>query len=206
MYKQLYLSLVLTIFVGMQVFAQGPTPQPSHVVNAAPIEEVQVPPPPEMAPATVPPTASTAPLTQDQLNEFQAGKSYYRDKDGNIKELQAALVSFDAYEYDFGNIPLESKIPYHFVFENKGTTPLVISNAWASCDCTDVYWPETPIAPGEKASIHIIYDSKDRLGKFFRTITFSANTLDKTHNLYIKGVVVKNMEPIFYEMHDAISE
>ncbi len=158
----------------------NPKPQTSN------IPQVQQPAPPPQTPATTSPT-------------------YTKNAAGQVN-VQAPILKFSNYEMDFGEVPTKTKIPYHFVFQNTGTMPLIIEGAWASCDCTDVYWPVTPIPPGETASIHLIYDSRNNPGEFFRTITFRANTLDKTHKLFIKGKVVEGLNPASYQLHEEIKQ
>jgi hypothetical protein len=49
-------------------------------------------------------------------------------------------------------------------------------------------WPKTPIAPGEKASIKVKYDTQ-RVGGFQKTVTVTSNAATPTKVLTIKGTV-----------------
>jgi hypothetical protein len=57
-----------------------------------------------------------------------------------------------------------------------------------SCGCTVPVWPKTPIAPGEKASIKVKYDTR-RVGRFQKTVTVTSNAGTPTKVLTIKGNV-----------------
>jgi hypothetical protein len=51
--------------------------------------------------------------------------------DGKVAEIK-----FDKETHDFGNIPQGVPATYEFVFKNTGKTPLIVTNAAASCGCT----------------------------------------------------------------------
>ena len=100
----------------------------------------------------------------------------------------AAQISFTQETIDYGNIKKDANGEREFVFKNTGKEPLIITNCVGSCGCTVPVWPKTPIAPGEKASIKVKYDTR-RVGLFQKTVTVTSNAGTPTKVLTIKGNV-----------------
>src|SRR5882724_10119373 len=59
------------------------------------------------------------------------------------------VMKFEKETHDFGKIKAGDKVTYEFKFTNTGKSPLIISDARASCGCTTPVWPHTPIKPGD---------------------------------------------------------
>ena len=100
----------------------------------------------------------------------------------------AAQISFTQETIDYGNIKKDANGEREFVFKNTGKEPLIITKCVGSCGCTVPVWPKTPIAPGEKASIKVKYDTR-RVGRFQKTVTVTSNAGTPTKVLTIKGNV-----------------
>ncbi len=100
----------------------------------------------------------------------------------------AAQISFTQETIDYGKIKKDANGEREFVFKNTGKEPLIITNCVGSCGCTVPVWPKTPIAPGEKASIKVKYDTR-RVGLFQKTVTVTSNAATPTKVLTIKGNV-----------------
>lgn len=81
------------------------------------------------------------------------------------------------------------QLQHYFVFENAGAVPLVISEALVSCNCTKVEYPQYPIAPGQKDSILVQFDTNQKYYNQNRVIQIEANT-KKKQELRIKVFVV----------------
>ncbi len=77
--------------------------------------------------------------------------------------------------HDFGEIVQGTKAKYTFTFTNKGTTPIVITNATASCGCTVPNFSKEPVAPGAQGSVTAIFDSSGKNGNFAKNITVATN-------------------------------
>lgn len=99
-----------------------------------------------------------------------------------------AVIKFDKETHDYGTIDQGADGGAEFVFTNTGKEPLVISDAKGSCGCTVPEWPKEPLAPGQKASIKVMYDTK-RVGNFQKSVTVTSNGSDAPVILTIKGVV-----------------
>jgi hypothetical protein len=74
------------------------------------------------------------------------------------------VLAFKEKEVNFGNIVQGTKVEHTFVFENKGTAPLIISNVAVTCGCTATSWPKEPIAPGQSSSMKISFNSAGKMG------------------------------------------
>jgi hypothetical protein len=59
----------------------------------------------------------------------------------------APVMKFEKETRDFGKIKVGDKVTYDFKFTNTGKTPLIITDAVATCGCTKPEWPKTPIKP-----------------------------------------------------------
>lgn len=105
---------------------------------------------------------------------------------------QAAQIEFDKPVYDFGKILEGEKVQYTFRFTNTGKSPLVITNAQATCGCTVPDWSREAIAPGAKGEINVVFDSKGRSGVQLRPIVISANTPQGKYEVQLIGEVLSD--------------
>jgi hypothetical protein len=101
-----------------------------------------------------------------------------------------ASIVFTEYEHYFGKVEAGEKVVSVFSYENKGTVPLVISSASTSCGCTVSKYSTKPLAPGEKGSLEVTFDSSGRNGKQTKTITVRSNATKPVVLLRITGEVL----------------
>ncbi len=107
-----------------------------------------------------------------------------------------ARIVFKETEYDFGLITQGDKIKHDFVFENVGSGDVEILNVDVTCGCTVPTFPFLPIAPGEKGTISVTYNSTGKLGNQKPMITVVTNAKPHTYKIYLKGVVdAERMKP-----------
>ena len=86
-------------------------------------------------------------------------------------------VTFDVVRVEFGVMQLGDKISKQFSFTNTGDAPLIISRVFGECGCTVAEdWPKDPIAPGEKGTFTVTFDSKGKEGQIVKRIKVEANT------------------------------
>lgn len=100
-------------------------------------------------------------------------------------------IEFTKEIHDYGTVKYGADGTCTFEFKNTGKSPLIISNAQASCGCTVPEWPKTPIAPGATSSITVKYDTK-RPGPINKSITITSNASNANEGktvLRIKGTV-----------------
>ncbi len=107
-------------------------------------------------------------------------------------DKNAPKFSFTGGEtHDFGSLTDQKDAEYAFQFKNTGKTPLIISNASASCGCTVPEFPKEPIMPGKSGSIKVTFHTAGKSGPFQKTVFIQSNaSADKErYEIYIKGNV-----------------
>ncbi len=98
-----------------------------------------------------------------------------------------AKIEFSEEEFDFKTINEGEVVAHTFKFKNVGGTDLIISSINASCGCTAAKWDNKPVAPGAESQVEVEFDSKSRQGRQYKTVTVTANTEQRRHELKIKG-------------------
>lgn len=99
-------------------------------------------------------------------------------------------------EVNYGEIKQNSDRVRVLKFTNKGTEPLMITEAKGSCGCTVPTFPKEPIMPGKSAEISINYDTA-RLGLIAKSVYITTNEVEsrdangnpvyKVHEIKVKG-------------------
>ena len=118
----------------------------------------------------------------------------------NVSEVEAvattkaenyAEITFDTLRHDFGKFSKDEPVVHcSFTFKNTGTAPLIIHQAFASCGCTVPTYTKEPIKPGEKGSIDVTYNGKDKFpGHFQKSITVRTNAVNEVVRLTIEGMM-----------------
>ena len=92
---------------------------------------------------------------------------------------------------DFGTIPIGQKKVVEVTFTNTGSKPLIITDTYTNCGCTDIEFPQQPFMPGKSGTLKISYDA-DEEGFFSKTITIYPNADNKKEIINIQGIVSKN--------------
>ncbi len=103
-----------------------------------------------------------------------------------------STIEFTEPNHDFGNIIEGEVATFQFVFTNKGSDSIKLTNVRASCGCTTPLWTKEEVAPGETGVITAQYNSKGRVGTFHKSIT--VNSTGGNVSLTIKGVVISEPE------------
>jgi len=106
-----------------------------------------------------------------------------------VNKADVPVMKFDKDVHDFGKIKPGDKVTYDFKFTNTGKSPLIITDATATCGCTKPEWPHTPIKPGDNGAIHITFNSAGKMGLQDKMITISANTNPAQNMLHLIGEV-----------------
>jgi len=97
-------------------------------------------------------------------------------------------IIFETITHDYGTIVQGADGTCTFSFTNKGKTPIVLNDVKASCGCTVPEWTRTPVAPKEKGSIKVTYNTNN-VGTFTKSITVNSNAINNPVVLTIKGIV-----------------
>jgi hypothetical protein len=101
----------------------------------------------------------------------------------NSDEKFVTDIEWAATEKNLGIIEEGQKIEVMYQFTNKGTKPLVIKSATATCGCTVPELPKEPIMPGKSGMLKAVFDSEGRSGLNHKSITVVTNTNPGQHNL-----------------------
>ena len=86
------------------------------------------------------------------------------------------VITFDENMQDIVTLERGESHTLFFDFTNTGSQDLVIDLVTA-CKCTELDWPRTPVAPGEKGQIKVVFDSTSmEIGEIIKTVDIIANT------------------------------
>lgn len=96
------------------------------------------------------------------------------------KELAPAIpvpiMEFEEPIMDIGKLTKGDSKTMYFNFKNIGTKELVIDLVTA-CKCTELDWPRSAIAPGERGQLKVVFDSTTiEVGEVIKTVDIIANT------------------------------
>lgn len=106
-----------------------------------------------------------------------------------ISAKDAPVIKFEEEIYDFGVITDGESVKYEFKFKNVGKTPLIISNATATCGCTVPEYPTKPIKPGEEGRIKVIFNSQGKVGIQDKVVSIISNANPYLATVHIVGEV-----------------
>ncbi|WP_353133424.1 DUF1573 domain-containing protein [Pseudopedobacter sp.] len=109
----------------------------------------------------------------------------------NVNAEEAPVIRFKTDVYDFGKIQEGQKVSYDFEFVNEGKSPLIISDASATCGCTVPEVPKEPILPGKEGKIRVVFNSTGKSGLQDKPVTVRANTVPAETVVRLIGEIVK---------------
>lgn len=124
-------------------------------------------------------------------NSSTAGNSSKTTADSAATAANAPVAKFEKESHDFGKIKEGDKVSYDFKFTNTGKSPLIITNARATCGCTTPTWPKAPVKPGESGVISVTFNSAGKSGLQDKQITVTANTQPAETMVHLIGEVLK---------------
>ena len=107
----------------------------------------------------------------------------------SVTKGEAPKIKFEKEIYDFGVIEQGEKVSYDFKFTNTGKSPLIITDATATCGCTVPDYPKTPILPGEGGTIKVVFDSSGKLGMQDKQVTLVSNADPAPEKLHLVGEI-----------------
>jgi len=111
-----------------------------------------------------------------------------QDKPASPATAPQDSIIFASKAHDYGTVVQGADGSCEFVFTNKGKAPLILNDVKASCGCTVPEWTRTPVAPGEKGTIKVTYNTNN-IGTFSKSITVNSNAVNSPLVLTIKGNV-----------------
>jgi hypothetical protein len=87
-----------------------------------------------------------------------------------------AEFSFEKEVVKLGKVKEGEILNFEYPFTNTGTEPLLITEIKVACTCTKFDYPKNPIAPGEKSSIKVSFDTHNKIGYQDRTLEIFYNS------------------------------
>jgi len=139
----------------------------------------------------VEPKKSSSEPKKDTKTSVKTDKAIVKTK---AKSNKSPKLSFTNNTFAFGIIKPGEVIEHKFEFTNTGSADLVITDAKATCGCTQPSFPFVPIPPGEKGYIGVKYDSTGKLGTQKPTVTLTTNASPKTQKVFLEGVVISEIK------------
>ncbi len=124
------------------------------------------------------------------INDLEADSSALKAVElTEEKDTILEFMMFDTLIYELGSISQGTIVKQRFNFTNTGSQDIHTINVVPDCSCTSPQWTEGAIAPGERGSILVTYDSKDDIGNFLKTITVLHDSGEGFTFLEMKGFV-----------------
>ncbi len=100
------------------------------------------------------------------------------------------VLAFDEMVVDLGEVPLGESRTIRVEAENVAQKPVVVLEAYTSCDCTKVSFGKKPVRSGETIVFTVDF-SADLAGTFFKKIAVRHSLSDKPVSFAIEGTVIK---------------
>lgn len=148
--------------------------------------------------ATLPTTANATSKTAEKSSKTAAKPNLiaeatatepainYKGEAKPAAASKGAAITFEEPTYEFGTILIGTIIEHDFKFTNTGSIPLIIKDASSTCGCTIPEIPNAPIMPGQSSKIHVVFDSKGKIGTQNKVVTVYTNA--GTREIALKGV------------------
>ncbi len=102
----------------------------------------------------------------------------------------AAVLTFDEQEYDFGEIDEGGVVNHTFTYTNTGKKPLIVTHVRSTCGCTIPEWSKEPTPPGGKGEIYVKFDTEGKRDYQSKPVTVTANTFPAQSVVTLKGRVI----------------
>lgn len=92
--------------------------------------------------------------------------------------------------FEFGEVKAGATKTMNVTFTNTGIKPLIISNVYTTCGCTEVDYPREPFMPGKSGILKVSYSATEGEGFFSKIITVYTNAKNNKESFKIEGIVV----------------
>lgn len=107
-----------------------------------------------------------------------------------IASPDAPIIVFEKDIFDFEKINQGESVEHQFKFKNTGKSPLIISNATATCGCTVPEVPKEPIQPGKEGVIKVVFNSTGKDGMQDKVVTVTSNANPTVSTVHLVGEVL----------------
>lgn len=108
-----------------------------------------------------------------------------------VDMTQTGLLVFEDTVHDFGSLKEGEIIQHDFEYTNKGSKEVIITSAKGSCGCTVPEFDTEPIAPGEKGTMKVTFNSDGKPGYNEKNVQISTNGIPSKYRLTILAKVEK---------------
>ncbi len=122
-------------------------------------------------------------------NNAESAENHVDSVGKEVAPEDAPVMKFDKEIFDFGTITIGDQVTHEFKFTNAGESPLIITNATATCGCTVPEYPTHPIKPGESGIIKVVFDSQGKLGVQDKVVTITSNANPTVSSLHVVGEI-----------------
>ena len=106
-----------------------------------------------------------------------------------VAQAQKGVIAFKETTFSFGKIAQGKPVTHVFEFVNKGTDPIVVTNATASCGCTTPTYTKEPVMPGKTGSISATFNA-GVVGPFNKPVTVYSNAEGGSVQVTLTGEVL----------------
>ena len=107
------------------------------------------------------------------------------------EEVRRPSIAFEDTVMNFGIVGEGHIVTHSFSFVNQGPVDALIANVSATCGCTvPQTWPQNPIAPGERGTIDVSFDTRGQTGVQDKVVSVTGNTTPRVSKLHLTGTVV----------------
>lgn len=112
---------------------------------------------------------------------------------GACETADSVGLVWDKTEHDFGTVSVNAGyITCQYTAVNRSDSTIIILGALSGCGCAVPTYPKDPIAPGEKATVSVTYDTLGRPdGEFEKEIILHTTAPQPTIRLKLRGNAVK---------------
>lgn len=97
------------------------------------------------------------------------------NREALVKKMPKTKMVFPEDHFNFGKVKEGEKVRHAFQFKNLGESPLMISDAIASCGCTVPSFSKEPILPGSEGVIEVEFNSAGRKGHQSKNVIVISN-------------------------------
>ena len=101
------------------------------------------------------------------------------------QDIDGANILLENRLHNFGDVFESDRKEHAFQIMNSGNEPLVLANVLTSCGCTATQWPKIPVAPGQSATISVLFNSTGKKGNQKKIITILSNAINGREELEI---------------------
>jgi len=105
---------------------------------------------------------------------------------------QSPHLVLDMSSHDFGKMEAGQQPTARFTVKNTGRTPLVLGALSAGCYCVGYKTAPAPIAPGQSATIDLLYTQR-QLGQVSDVVTIGSNDVSGDAKITLRATIVRDL-------------